>query len=285
MQDVRPCRHASGEDTMNATSKIVRMVFRRENILVVFLVIGALLGVIGVPQSLGVTSDQILLALLAVLAVDMLIERLGYLERIETNIAKIESKIEVRVSADNLFLTRDELGSPLSWLQEWGEMWVSGKDLIEFITRYAGEVEQAAIKNRKRFRFLIIDPDNPTVISTVAASSKLRPNAPAREIMVRQALTYLESITSKTPTGAIEVRLANWVPTNSYVIVDGRREHGRMVVEMFGYKIASSERLHVTLTRVADSQTFAYHLKQFESMWQEAKPLPTSPASGKGVLS
>jgi hypothetical protein len=64
-------------------NRVIRSLFRRENVLVVLLVIGAFLGVIGVPQKIGITADQILLALLAVLALDTLIERLGYLDRIE----------------------------------------------------------------------------------------------------------------------------------------------------------------------------------------------------------
>jgi len=50
---------------------------KRENLLVVVLVVAAILGIVGVPQSIGITTDQIILALLGVLALDTLLERIG----------------------------------------------------------------------------------------------------------------------------------------------------------------------------------------------------------------
>jgi len=73
--------------------------FKRENLLVVVLVVAAILGIVGVPQSIGITTDQIILALLGVLALDTLLERIGYLERIENHIAKLENKINPQISA------------------------------------------------------------------------------------------------------------------------------------------------------------------------------------------
>ena len=78
---------------------ILRRVLKRENVLTLLLAIGAILGSIGVPQSLGITSERILLALLGVLALDTLIERLGYLDRIETHTIGLQKQIEPIESA------------------------------------------------------------------------------------------------------------------------------------------------------------------------------------------
>jgi hypothetical protein len=252
-------------------NSVVKKVFRRENVLVVLLVAGALLGVIGVPQNIGISSDQILLALLGVLALDMLIERLGYLDRIETHIADLENKIQPRVSADNLFRSRGELPPFTLWLQQSDEIWVAGKNLFGLVAAYGRQIEQAA-KSGKRFRFLVTNPDSLSLMKVIAVGSFAHPTAPSVEQLLREVLAHFERLCKNTPKGAIEIRLVDHVLTNTYLVVDGKKPHGQMVVEMYNYKISTGERLHIKLTRQADYRIFAFHLEQFESMWRDATP-------------
>jgi hypothetical protein len=80
---------------------IVKQIFKRENILILLLILGALLGVVGVPQKYGFSSEQLLLALLAVLAFDTLAERLGYLDRIEQLSQKTYETVEYSTKKTN----------------------------------------------------------------------------------------------------------------------------------------------------------------------------------------
>ncbi len=252
--------------------KLIKKLFTLKNILILLIIILALVGAIfpDFLQKLGFSSDQVILALLAGLAVDTLIERIGYLERIEANIASLENKVELRVSADNVFRIRDEMDAFLPWLRECEEMWISGRDLMNLLNHYSKHIQQAA-ESGKKFRFLIIDPDEPALMNVVAASSALSLNGLSREKTVRQAFDILKRMVNSTPN--IKAKLVNWVPIHSYLIVDGQKENGRMRVEMFGYKIGAGERLHVTLTRAADSRAFDHHFKQFKGIWKDAKSL------------
>jgi hypothetical protein len=258
---------------MNILKNILGFIFRRDYLLVILLIIGAFLGAVGIPQSLGYKADQLLLTLLGVLALDTLLERLGYLDRIEKRLAELETKIESRPNVDDLFRTRDELRSFTSWLLEGKELWVLGKDLSELMSRFGAQIQQEAIGKKKRFRFLVMDPSDQSLIKVAAAGSYLNPDVQTQEAIIRQTLDILKRITEGVPQNAIEVRLLSCYPTNSYVILDYNKEHGQIVVEPFGNKITSAERQHMVLRRTVDTQTFAFHLKQFETMWKDAKPL------------
>lgn len=247
-------------------TRFIKKQLTRERIFIYLIMLGAFLGAIGIPQRLGFPSDQTLLALLGILAVDMLVERLGYLEKIEARITEIEKKIEPRT--DDLFRTRQEVPPPFpSWLQECEEMWVSGKDLVNLLRQYGRQIQEAAQTKKKCFRFLILDPDDQELMEIVARSTGLYLGPEERAAGIHEALAILGRIVEDTPRDAVQVRLANWVPTHTHVIVDGRTHRGRMIVEMFGFRIAAGERLHITLTRAKDPRTFEYHLEQFERMW------------------
>lgn len=255
----------------------IKKTLKRENILVILLMVAALLGLLGVPQTIGITSEQIILGLLGVLAIDTLIERLGYLDRIETHITHLGNKIEPRVSAGNLFHSRAELPPFTTRLQQHDEIWIAGENLFGPVTDYGRQIEQAA-KDGKLFRFLVVNPDNPCLMKAIALRSFTQPTASSVERLLREALAHFERLCENTPKGAIEVRLVDCVPTTAYLIADGKKPNGQMTVEMYGYKIATGERLHLELTRRANSRIFAFHLEQFESMWRDAKPLSVQSA-------
>lgn len=220
------------------------------------------------------TAESIIIALLALLAVDALSERIGLLERIETHLVSLGDKIESRTSADKLFLPRDELPSFESHCQKGEDIWVAGRSLRGLLNNHGKDI-QAAAKSGKRFRFLIVDPDKPTVMDAMAAGSYTHPTGAAARQMGREALDHLKRLIENTPADAVEVRLTDHIPTCVYFIIDGEKPRGELYIEMYGYKISPSQRFHVHLTRSADHRTFASYFNQLNSMWQNAKPWPS----------
>lgn len=223
-------------------------------------------------------AEDIIIALLALLAVDALGERLGVLDRIETHVADLRKRIESRTSADEVLHLRDELLSFSSQMQKGDEIWVAGRSLVVLLNNYSNQIQQAA-KSGKRFRFLIVDPDNLPLMNAIATSSYPYPAAATVEQVGRQALAHLKLLVENTPEGTIEVRLANHIPTCVHFIIDGETSHGQMVIEMYSYRISPGQRLHMRLTRSADSRTFASYLRQFNNMWRDARPFPNNKVS------
>ncbi len=264
-------------------------VFRRDNILVAILVIAAILGVVGVPQNLGITADQLLLALLGVLALDTFIERVGYLERIEGKIKDIYNKMDPTQSLDAVFHARTDLPPFTLWLQQSEEIWLAGPSLSSLITTYGRQIVQAA-KLGKQFRLLIANPDDTHLWDAMATGSFTYPSATALQQLAKGTLERAGRAAEDAPKGTIDIRVISYVFKSSYLIADGTKPHGKMIVEMFGYKISAGERLHMLLLRATDPNIFSFHLQQFESMWQDSKalqhlaPNPAAPADQKAPL-
>jgi len=246
----------------------IRKLFKRENILVLSLLFVALLSIVGVPQSLGITSEQILLLLIGVLALDTLIERLGYLDRIETQITELNNKLEPQIKIDMIFRPREELGSFEDCLVDGENIWVASGTLKSFLHHYANQIQKAA-KSGKRFRFLIINPDNHTVLSSIAKGTLLEDNLTFLKSEAQESLSILKMIESKAPKGNVEIRLADFAPLNMYRIVDSEKDRGEMVIEHFGYKISTSERRHFIVKKKIDPETYSFYLVQFENMWND----------------
>ncbi len=253
--------------------KLLRAIFKRDHILVLLLVIGAIVGATGIPQRFGFGSEQVILALLAVLALDALIERIGYLDRIENEISELKNRIDPQARAKDIIHTRDDMQPFDVWLNETEELWVFGRDLKELLSRYGKRIAEAASQGKK-FRFLIVDPSATEVITTISASSYLSSSLERRQASILQGFEILQEM-ARTYPEAVQVALANWVPTNSYVIADPSKQRGKMSLEGFGYKITSGQRRHMLLTKSSDKDIFEFYMGQCEAMWEDAhKRLP-----------
>lgn len=257
-------------------------IFKRENILILTLILGAVLGIIGIPQYIGITSDQLLLALLGVLAVDTLVERLGYLERIEKQITKIESKLETKVSADDLLHPRSEIPPMTLWLTKYDEIWLAGISLHTIVHSYGRQIESAA-QSGKRLRFLLANPENTALWDTFALGSFTYPDGNAVKKLATDSLALFEQILKNSPKNSIEIRLLDYDFSCSYVIGDGKKDHAKMAVEYFSYKVSAGERHHMIVSKRMDTKTFSFHFQQFEAMWKNAKPFPSSKSKRAGA--
>lgn len=263
---------------------IISKLFKRENTVAVILLISAVLGLVGVPQRIGITSEQIILAFLGLLTVDTLIERLGYLNGLAADVRELRNKIEPSLSADRLFLIGSHQKPFSVWLDQADDIWVSGMALNELIRNYGEQIQAAAKARGKRFRFLVVNPDNPSLMEALANSSSLHPKAKESELNIRQAVIWMANIRSRTPRGSIEVRLVNHIPTCAIMVIDGNRKDGRILIDLYGYKVSPAERQLMQLKRSADERTFNYFLDQFNRTWNAATPVEGKSADTSAIV-
>lgn len=249
--------------------RIINRVFRRENTLILLLVVSAILGLIKIPQKIGVTNDQIIMALLAVIALDTLIIRLGYLDRIENNIENIGKKIESRISPDEFFGTRSDLPPFLSCLEKSEDIWMSGRNLFGIVSVYGKNIEQEA-KNGKKFRFLLLNFQNEGLMNTIANGSITHHDGKSAKQLSKEAYSRLKKIQEKCPDNSIDIKLINYPVSYSYLITDGRKIGGEIIVEIYNYKISAAERPNFVLRKKIDYKMYAFHLKQYEEMWKDS---------------
>jgi hypothetical protein len=251
----------------------LKKVFKRENTLALLLITAALLGLIGIPQRIGISTEQLILALLGILAVDTLTERIGYLAKIEEQVLKLGIKIETKISADDVFRSRAELPNFVSLLEVYEEIWVSGVSLFGLVESFGKKIEEATQKGKK-FRFLMVDPENSEHWKIGAISSYTFPSPSDMQQLSRNSLKRFNSIAEHSPKGSIEIKVADYFTPVTYVIADGNKPHGQISVEFYGFRISSSERYHLLLKQKNDDRLFTFHLGQFEKMWKYASDIP-----------
>lgn len=249
-----------------------RKIIRREHILIFLLIIAAFLGLLDVPQRIGVETDQILLALVGLLALDSLLERLGYLDRIEERLKQLAKNIQPDISIDEMIHKRNEETSILSIVDRGTEIWVMGKSLRELTSIYGSQFQQALIRG-KQFRILIVDPDESSAIRSIANNTFTALSDDEVKHISQESISAIKRIVARVPKSIIELKLTNVIPPGLCVIADGKHPNGIMIVQMYGYKISQGDRINMVLYSQRDRQIFTYYLDQFEDMWNNAKQI------------
>lgn len=247
--------------------------FKREHLLSLLLVLAAILGIFDIPQHLGISEMKIVLALLGILALDHIVEKIGYFDKLEKQISLVDSKLQSSMNVDEFFKTKTEFRPFTYWLKNGDEIWVIGKNLVALISTHDKEIREAASAGKK-FRFLLVDPSNKLLMEAMALSSYTLSTIDEMERAGQNAMAQLGRLMDNELKGKVEVRLTNYIPSSVSIIVDGEKSRGQMVVEMYGYKLSSGERLHYYLNRSSEEAIFNYYVNQFNSVWKEAKELP-----------
>ena len=186
----------------------------------------------------------------------------------------IEKSLDsITIKSSNLLKTRAQLPDFADLVSHHDEVWIVGKDNYG-LTDKNKEVFLTAKEERKNYRIIAVDPEAKHLMKTITASSVTHPTVEKRTDFARFAVRHLEELHLACPEN-IEIRLANFLPTCSIVILDGKQSNGEMYIELYGYKISTRARLHFHLKSTDDKDAFDFFLHQFEEMWRnpDNKPL------------
>jgi hypothetical protein len=69
-----------------------------------------------------------------------------------------------------------------------------------------------------------------------------------------------------------QIRVFNYVPTLSFLMVDGDHPNGKIVVEMIPYRVSPLSRPHLLLTAKDHHDWYAYFRSRCEAIWKDAEP-------------
>lgn len=204
-------------------------------------------------------SENIIIALLALLAVDALTERLSVLERIETKIANL--------SQGKILRSRAEIPPLEEQAGTASEICIVAISGISLSLRYFAFLEKK-IRSGCKVRIVLLNPD-PNGVGLQAWDLQSRITTTGTDITsTLEIFKQLEQIKSRK--GKIEIRLLEIFLPFSMVAVDLQKESGSMVVEYHAFKTTISERPHVYLTPLDDPKWFNFYKQQFEEAWTNA---------------
>jgi hypothetical protein len=253
--------------------KTVRQLVSFRNIVPLISIILAFLGATGFLENLGYASDKIILVILGVLAVDTVVERLGYLIRIEDKVNSLSSVI-----SKPKFLSRALLNDEEPFEQFVGggqDVLISGVALGATAGPHRAFFRKT-VQQGTNLRFLLLDP-NSQCVEFAARSHGTSPESLRNDLL--STLGYIKELKEAlgdSRNGSIQVRLLRTVPEAGIAMRDGNRDTGVIRCEPYLYQTDVSERPAFRLTLSDDGVAYHRYRDAIERMWNDS--LPYQPA-------
>jgi hypothetical protein len=217
-------------------------------------IILSLLGIIGLS-----VAENIILALLALLAIDALTERLSILEKIENKLSSLPSGQRLR--------TRDEIPSVETQATYASEICIIAISAVAVLPRNL-PFFQKKVKSGCKIRVILLNPDS----SSLQTFNLLDKGYTAKSDIERTLRLLKELAQIEWAKDKCEIRLSEVFLPFSMFAVDLQKESGSMVITYHDYRTASifSERANIFLTQFDDAEWFNYYREQFENFWSDA---------------
>lgn len=226
--------------------------------------------IIAISQTSKISTDVLLqwiLAILGLLAISELIERVRKLKRIEDTgnetLKVIKNKFSGKPKSDEFFLKRLPQLEP--YLSKAKDIRLSGyslqRTIRENIHILAKRLEEGAT-----IKILLVDPE-----------SKIEKGKSNHSSMVTlQSIEWLQ--TQVKNNGKIELKFTKEDPHYNIIAIDPNDEAGIMFIEFFSQRWVTEGRPRVELSSIEDSYWFKYYINQYELIWKdyECQKLPFS---------
>jgi len=239
-------------------------------IVIIFIAVSASLGV--KPFGIQYSIDQVVLGLLALLAIDAMVERLDVLARIEEGVDSLKAAVHPAIPSD-AFLKRRDIRQFETLLQDArSEFCVAGITLDTTATLV--ELMVARLRSGCRARILAIDPTG-SALEHVARYFSSNPAFIAERI--RSNIRLISSNFLRVPQGSFEIRVIDIPLLTGFAIADAAEPTGRMFVQHYAYWAGVGGSPLIELSRQKDKLWFPEYLLEFEKAWEHSTAYPLTP--------
>lgn len=258
----------------NKTKEFLRRLLSLRNVVPLLIIVGAFIGTF-VATPFGLQRDQLLLGLLAFLAIDALLERLELLANIEKDVRTLKELVASRTTGKDFLRHRRDFPRLEHLIADAKkEIWVSGVTLDTMATLTG--VFDSKLKEGFKLRFLVVSPEESTVEET---SDYFGVDTDDLVERIRANLNTLYKRLADRQQ--VEIRTIRHRPALGYFIVDPHHGQGYMTIASYMYRIQGSEvSPMLLLSKKTDSYWFDIYLKDFETLWNNtAKWEPKSQLS------
>ncbi|MBE7467789.1 MAG: hypothetical protein HS114_01445 [Anaerolineales bacterium] len=214
-----------------------------------------------IQLSLG---EQLILLLIGLLGVDALTERLSMLEKIRDEIKALDGNSPVRAS--KFFQPRDKIAPLQDRISDVQSIDICGISLLAISTQHYNLL----LKVRKgcKIRLLLLNPNNDALIEILAGFAS-KPEIIQQEIRTSLSNFFIDQ--NFTNSKFVEIRVSDYIIPHTMLITDADKSKGKMRVEMYAGKWASS-RPGFDVCKSEDPAWFNLFLTQFNELWSKAKP-------------
>jgi hypothetical protein len=200
--------------------------------------------------------DGLIVAMLALLALDALVERVSVVDAIERRLANLETPTILRDRSTLTQMTTMAVGAK--------EIAACGITLATLVPTHH-DFWREKLQRGVSLRFMMVDPDK---AAWQTWCENQRTPSPGD---LTFALNSLVSLMTESYPGKIEVRLSPEILPVSISGVDFGSENGRMNVELVFTRTDLPRRPHVHLTKMASPEWFGFFANIYEDLWSRSR--------------
>lgn len=202
-------------------------------------------------------AEGIIVILLALLAMDALVERISLLEKIETTLSSLKYSNQFRDRSDLINIR--EMGMSAT------EIAAAGPTLVQLLTPN-DDFWSERLREGCNLRFVLLDP-----ASNAWEVWHQGQIAPPRSDIDSSLVILGRLMGLKGVKGKCEVKLSPTYLHFSLVMTDPKKSSGRMNVEILALKVSLHSRPHVHLTKDESEKWFDFFNDQFQTHWESPK--------------
>jgi hypothetical protein len=254
---------------MRRFKEFAKRLFSLRSLPTLIVIIGAI--VISILSFGGrIPIDQAILSVLALLAVDGLVERLDLLAGIEEDVQSIRETLTPAIRADAFLKRRKDFPRMEQLISEArSEIWVAGVTLDTMAT--LARTFESKVQQGFHVRLLALSPEG----DALPLASQYHASSPEfTATRIKSNLATLASRLASGKDGLVEIRVIDRVFPTGYFIADPNSPQGQMIVQLYLYNIDAEEAPLFKLSRADDPRWFSLYMRQFEQAWIEGTEFP-----------
>jgi hypothetical protein len=259
----------SGDDMRNTVKSKPKELLHRllalRNLVPALTIIGALLSTF-VDKPFGLERDQLILALLAFLAIDALVERLDLLANIEKDVGMLKELVRHEKAIFEQFPPEFR-----SDLEKAREVWLTGIHPYNIVARYYSLLEKK-IGQGDKLRVLLIDPDGEAcMMSSMRFSGKA--SVDQERASVTSTLNQLCELRKVAPNN-LEIRTIDYLLGYGVFLLDPGTDHGVAYVRRYTFKsqIGVGVITPKSIYRPQDGRLYNLVCAETRELWKSGTP-------------
>jgi hypothetical protein len=249
--------------------KLLRRLLNRRNLLALVTVVIGLLSLFGVPQDLGLTSEQVILGLLSFIALEAIVVNIGYLESLRDFSEEMRARV-IQPSLDSLLAPRRGRFDLADFKGEVKDVLICGVSLEGIAMSQANLIAELLGKGC-RFRFVLISPEASFLdridlrMSNYVGEEVIRANIRAGIARLAQLYRSLEDKQRER----MKVRSYAGIPFFSAVRLITDIEASDVIwISYFTYGGATGERRGVLIHSDTSPETFSFYDRSLAQLWR-----------------
>ena len=230
-----------------------------------------------------VSVEQLLTAILWViglLAISEIVERYRKLNSIQRSVDRsvsfLESRLADRPSAMAFFQKHPELSS---FIQRANRIDMCGVTLTSTLGKSYGNL-RAKLEEGATIRVMLIDIESVALEMSAQRSTnpkdldyyRMHVDSSLRELAYLYKGEQDNRALKKENVGNIIVKLLSYAPSFGMINIDPNQRDGVVFVELYPHKFGYETPPTFDLTQERDQDWYSYFVRQFEQMWDVAKP-------------